>query len=103
MQSAAAMTASRQTERTLLPDNPRDKKTKFKQRELTVATNNVRTLNGSGKEHRLLTGCEQFNESILAIQEHRQPSNPILPKNGLKTKSESKFSPQPQKCLTAQQ
>ena len=76
MQSAAPMTASRQTERTLLPDNPRDKKAKFKQRELTVATYNVRTLNGIGKEHRLLTGCEQFNISILAIQEHRQTLEP---------------------------
>ena len=103
MQSAAPMTASRQTERTLLPDNPRDKKAKLKQRELTVATYNVRTLNGSGKEHRLLTGCEHFNVSILVIQELCKLSNPILPKNGLKTKSESKFSPQPQKCLTAQQ
>jgi len=66
------MKVSGQTERTLTPDNTRDKKAKYKHRELTVATYNVRTLNGSGKEHRLLSGCELFNISIVAIQEHRQ-------------------------------
>ena len=70
------MKESKETERTWSPENAGDQKAKTKAKHpiksLNIATYNVRTLNGSGKQHQLTAGCNKFDIKILAIQEHRQ-------------------------------
>ena len=61
-----------ETERARIPDQALDPRTKNNRlRSFKIATYNVRSLKGSGKEHQLTTGCEKFMINIVAIQEHR--------------------------------
>ena len=68
----ATMKSCRESESTCIADQAKDQKTKTKHlKSLKIATYNVRSLRGSGKEYQLTTGCEKFKINIIAIQEHR--------------------------------
>lgn len=69
------MKGARETERTLPPDNAKGSRAKTTTTKLKIATYNVRTLKHVGSLDILMTGCTNFDISILAIQEHRQILN----------------------------
>ncbi|CAF0980581.1 unnamed protein product [Brachionus calyciflorus] len=59
-------------ERTRFPDQALGPKTKNNRlKSLKIATYNVRSLRGSGKEYQLTTGCNKQKINIITIQEHR--------------------------------
>lgn len=63
------MTSLRETERAGASDKRKDRRAR---NTIKIATYNVRTLNDCGKIEQLISGCEKFNISVVAIQEHRQ-------------------------------